>query len=168
VNLPNDFIYVYTAILYPDNEEDVLQYALRISYDSFYTYSNLLYKNYVVAIACVILAAKFLALPTVIDKKFKYLENMKAFSNPPAEEEEFNKRLLNFENKSFHLVDIEMETDGTNTNLKNEYSYFDILEWNKKVHPNLELDDLSSCINMIIEYYEDCKKIDKVEKSEKK
>lgn len=147
VHLPKDYIIVYSAILYPDNEEDILEFALRISCDSFFTYINLIYKNYVVAVACVIVAAMFLSLPTIMDKNFKGLENMKVFADPPATEEEFNRRLLCFENRSLCK---ELRT--------NSETYFDILEWNKKVHPYLEIEDLLDCLNMIYEFYDDLKK----------
>ena len=145
VNLPNEFVYVYSSILYPDNEVDVLRYSLRICYDSFFTYVNLLYKNYVVAICCIIIAAKFLCLPTIMDKNFKHLDNMKDFHLPPAMEEEFNRRLLCFENKSLNVE---------NKNYVNE-SYYDILDWNKKIHPYLEIDDLTDCLKMIVDFYEE-------------
>ncbi len=115
-----------------------------------------------VAVACIILAAKFLALPTPLDKNFRNIENMKMFSMPPATEEEFNKRLLNYENKSFHL-DNTVFFGGSITS--NENSYFDILEWNKKIHPYMEMDDLIDCINVIVGYYEDAMKNDKTEKN---
>lgn len=162
--MPIDFICVYTVILYPENEDEISQYALRIFYDSFFTYANLLYKNYIVAVASVMLAAKFLALPTPMDKNFRNLENMKMFSIPPATEEEFNKRLLNYENKSFHLYDQNF-TAGNGIPNTNENSYFQILDWNKKIHPNLEAEDLIDCMKLIMEYYEDSMKSDKAEKN---
>ena len=91
-----------------------------------------------------------------MDKNFRHLANMKNFWTPPAMSiEEFNKRLLNFENKSFHL----MENLSPNQSSHNDQSviYFNNLEWNKKVHPGLELNDLMDCISMIIDYYEDLK-----------
>jgi len=163
VSLPNDYLYVYSAILYPENEEEVFQYSLKFSYDSFFTYANLLYNNCIVAISNIIIAAKFLALPTPMDKNFKNLENMRMFSIPPATEEEFNKRLLNYENKSFHRdTKVFMNADGRENS--NESSYFDILEWNKKLHPNLEVNDLEDCIRLIMEYYEDAMKNEKADK----
>lgn len=150
INLPNDFIYVYSSILYPDNEEDIIQYSIRIANDSFYTYVNLIYKNYVVAIACIIVAAKFLSLPTLLDSNFRHLENMKKFSDPiPNSEDEFNKRLLEYENRSFHISLINQK--------ENSSTYFDVLEWNKKIHPYLEQTELMECVKMIVEYYQDCK-----------
>jgi len=118
----------------------------------------------VVAVACIIIAAKFLALPTPFDKNFRNTENMKMFSMPPATEEEFNKRLLNYENKSFHLDNtVFFGLSGSMTT--NENSYFDILEWNKKIHPYMEIDDLTDCIRVILEYYEDGMKNDKTERN---
>jgi hypothetical protein len=51
ISIPHEFIYVYAAILYPDNEEDIVQFSIKISNDSFHTYSNLLYKSYVIAVS---------------------------------------------------------------------------------------------------------------------
>lgn len=147
--LPYDFIYVYSALLYPENEFDISNYAFRIANDSFYTYANLLFKNYVVALSCIILAAKFLAIPGVLDKNFKNIDKMKAFSIPPSTEEEFNKKLLAFENKSFNFSEINENTE----------SYFDILEFHKKLHPYLELNDLYDCIDLIVEFYDDMKNL---------
>jgi hypothetical protein len=128
VNLPNYFIGVYAAILYPDND-DVYSYAMKISYESFYTYANLIFKPYCVAISCIILSAKTLNLPSVMDSNFAHINNMKVFFFPPSSEDEFNRKLLSFENKS-------LETNETGK------SYFDIYEWNKKLHPFLEIKDL--------------------------
>lgn len=155
ISLPNNFIYVYSAILYPDNEEDVVQIAVKVAGDSFYTYANLLYKSYVIAIASIYIAAKVLALPTILDQNFRHLQNMRKFANPPATEEEFNQRLLNFENKSFHIdEDVEIRlNEGTSTSSSN---YFDVLEVNKKIHPYLDYAELLECIFMIMEYYEQC------------
>jgi hypothetical protein len=105
-----------------------------------------------------------LALPTPMDKNFKNLENMKMFSIPPATEEEFNKRLLNYENKSFHLDDKSFMAGNGVQNI-NENTYFDILEWNKKIHPYVEMEDLIDCMNLIVEYYEDAMKYDKADKT---
>jgi hypothetical protein len=128
----------------------VLDFALKISNDSFYTYMGLIYKNYVVAIACIVVAAKFLSLPSVMDQNFKNLENMRSFAEPPVEEEEFNSRLLSFENRSLN-----QSKDNISLNYGNNKSYFDILDWNKKIHPYMNVDDLLNCINMLYETYDD-------------
>ncbi len=149
ISLPFEFIYVYSALLYPENETEIIKFGLRIANDSFYTYANLLYKTYVVALACIVISAKFLNIPSVFDKNFKHIENMKSLFNPPSTEEEFNKKLLNFENKTINFNSLQ----------DNSSSYFDILEFHKKLHPNLELNDLYECIDLIIEFYEDMKKL---------
>jgi hypothetical protein len=139
---PNEFIIVYTTILYPENDSDMLRYALKICNDSFFTYVNNTYKNYVVAISCIMLAAKFLSLPSVNDKSFKNLDNMKALHIPPAEEAEFNERLLTFGNRTMNV-----DRDGG--------SYYDILEWNKKVHPYMSLNELTECLKLLVDFYDD-------------
>jgi hypothetical protein len=149
VSLPNDFIIVYAGFLYPDNEDDIMNYAQRIANDSFYTYAPLLYKNYVVALASIVIAAKFLALPAFTDKSFRHLENMKNFHIQPITEEDYNRRILGQENISFHKDLIDNKSKES----------FEKLEWWKKVHPFLEKEDLMQCVNYICEFYEDCKKI---------
>lgn len=130
----------------------MVQYALKVSSDSFFTYANLLYKNYVIAIASIIIAGSFLNLPPVLDKEFKYLDNMKRFFNPTSNENEFNRKLLNYENKSFHLRN-ELDEEFVKENI-----YFDGLEVHKKIHPYLEYNELADCMKMILEYYDDCSK----------
>jgi hypothetical protein len=88
-----------------------------------------------------------------MDKNFKNIENMKMFSNPPAEEEEFNRRLLNYENKSFNT--------NNDSHIDNSHNYFDVLEWNHKLHPNLPMEELMECMRLIMEYYEDFMKADR-------
>ncbi len=107
-----------------------------------------MFKNYVIAIACIIIAAKFLSLPTLMDKNFKHLDNMKHFHLPPAMEEEFNRRLLSFENKTLNADKV----------LATESSYYDILDWNKKVHPYLELEELGECLKMLVDFYDEANK----------
>jgi hypothetical protein len=141
---PNEFIYVYSAILYPDNEQDIIRYAIKICNDSFFTYGNNVYKNYVVAIACIMLAARFLSLPAISDKSFRHLDNMKAFHIPPAEEAEFNERLIYVTNRS-----VGIEKDMSNG------SYYEILEWNKKIHPYMSVTDLTECLKILTDFYED-------------
>lgn len=142
IELPNDYIYVYSEILYPNNEDDIRDYAIRISNDSYFTYANHLYRSYVVAIASIVIAAKFLSIPTLLCEEFKHLENMKPFAIDNLSEEEFNKRLLNYENRS------QMTIKGDN-------SYFDSLPNLKKIHPALNYEQLVECIKMIVEFYED-------------
>lgn len=112
VELPNEFIYVYSAILYPNNEDDVIQYSLKVSSDSFFTYANHLYKNYIVALASILIAAKFLHLPAYISDDFPYLKNMLEIHCKNESEESFNKCLLNFANKSVNTCQV--NADGEN------------------------------------------------------
>jgi hypothetical protein len=79
-----------------------------------------------------------------MDKNFKHLDNMKHFHIPPATEDEFNRRLVSFENKTLSAEKVNAES-----------SYYDILDWNKKVHPNLELNDLTECLIMMVDYYDE-------------
>ncbi len=74
---------------------------------------------------------------------------MRRFENSLGSEEEFNKKLLNYENKSFHL-----ESDLDDCAAGN--SKFDSLEICKKIHPFIDSDELKECVVMIIEYYELC------------
>ena len=145
--LPFDYIYVYSSILYPDNENDIITTSISVAHDSFFTYANNVYKFYVVAIACIVIAAKILEIPTVIDKDFKYLRNMKSINISGISIEEFEKRLIQFENKG-----VGQET------LNQEDPYFDSLTVAQKIHPKMKLEDLIECVEMILEFYKDAKK----------
>ena len=52
---PFDYIYVYSDLLYPDNEQEIIYLAIKIGNDSYFTYANNIYKNYVVALACLVI-----------------------------------------------------------------------------------------------------------------
>jgi len=166
-NYGNDhpFYYIksYSQILYPNSEEDIIHYSNKICCD-YYTYANLIYKPFVVALASVIFAASFLKLQSVRDDDFSF-KNIKFLYFPPLNEKEFNNELLNYdikENKSRMIgslnslflsnlnsnsMDIEnVNNDNTNNTNNNTISsnnnYFDCLEWYKKLHQYLELEDL--------------------------
>jgi hypothetical protein len=140
-DLPYDFINVYSDILYPDNSEDIANFASKIACDSFFTYANNIYKNYVVALASLVIAAKFLNIPTILDDNFKYIKNMKKFQKKNISEIDFCKALF--------------EYDGKNIDEDNDDGYFEGLELSEKLYPNMKMDDLFDCVKMILEFYED-------------
>ena len=143
VNLPNEFIYVYSAILYPDNEEDVFQYSLKVASDSFFTYANLLFRNYTVAIASILIAAKFLNLPSFLTPDFLHLEKLMRFHSYYQDEQTYYRNLLNFENKSVNASDFQSESES-NSLLK----IFNGLPEYKKVDPFLLWEELEECVKM--------------------
>jgi len=144
---PFDYIKAYSAVLYPSREEDVIHYSNKICCDGYYTNVNLLYKPYVVAVASIILATKILKIPSVMDEDFSNFNNLKFLFFPPLNEREFNKELLNFDNEKLGRQNREGELgefdDNNDDGDSSAKTYFDCLEWNKKVHQYLEIEDLS-------------------------
>ena len=146
---PYDFIYAYSDLLYPDNSQEISNVSIKVAVDSYFTYANNIYKSYVVAIACLVIAAKFLEIPTVFEENFKHIDNMRKIHRKNISIEEFNKELSQYDSQ-FIL----------RRNNKQEYSteeddYFRKLSLHQKLHPSLKIDDLIECIYMIMEYYED-------------
>ena len=154
IDLPFDFIYVYSIILYPDNETDIVHTSVRVANDSFFTYANNVYKNYIVAVSCITIAAKFLAIPTVFDKEFKHIDNMRKLNVKGRSQEEFEKSLISWDNKS---VIIENGNGIDKDRAKGDSDYFDKLTIAEKIHPKMSMDDLIGCIEMIMEFYIDAK-----------
>jgi hypothetical protein len=148
---PFDYIYVYSDLLYPDNEQEIIYFAIKIGNDSYFTYVNNIYKNYVVALACLIISARILDLPSILEKDFKNINNMKKIYKKNISEKEFNKILSQYNNQSY-LKSNENE-EGENKN--DDKNYFENLPLCQKLHPNLQMDDLLDCINLIIEFYDD-------------
>ena len=148
---PFDYIYVYSDLLYPDNEQEIIYLAIKIGNDSYFTYANNIYKNYVVALACLVISARFLDLPSILEKNFKNIINMKKIYKKNITEEEFNKILSQYNSQSY-LKSNENE-EGENKN--DDKNFFENLPLCQKLHPNLKMDDLLDCINLIIEFYED-------------
>jgi len=148
---PFDYIYVYSDLLYPDNEQEIIYLAIKIGNDSYFTYANNIYKNYVVALACLVISARLLDLPSILEKNFKNINNMKKIYKKNITEEEFNKILSQYNNQSY-LKSSENEEGENKTDDKD---FFENLPLAQKLHPNLKMDDLLDCINLIVEFYED-------------
>jgi hypothetical protein len=148
---PFDYIYVYSDLLYPDNEQEIINLAIKIGNDSYFTYANNIYKNYVVALACLVISARLLDLPSILEENFKYINNMKKIYKKNITEEEFNKILSQYNNQSY-LKSNENEEGENQTDDKN---YIESSPLCKKLHPHLKMDDLLDCINLIVEFYED-------------
>ena len=158
---PYDFINVYTEILYPNNEPDMSNLAIKIANDSYFTLANNIYKNYVVALSCIVIAAKFLDIPTILDENFKFLDNMKRVNKRKMTEDEFNKELYQYDCNCWSVKErmnneMEIEKNGEN-------EYYEKLDLAEKLYPNMKMEDLLDCIKMIIEFYENLNK-DKDEK----
>ena len=153
IELPFNFIYVYSTILYPENEMDLIHVSERIANDSFFTFANNVYKSYIVAIASIIIGAKYLEIPTIFDKEFKHIDNMRKVNVKGITEEEFEKRLLAWENKPVEAIDGDVVMEGNED--KENREYFDKLTLTQKIHPKMSLQDLCECVEMIMEYYND-------------
>ena len=148
---PFDYIYVYADLLYPENEQEIIDLGIKIANDSFFTYANNIYKNYVVAISCLILSARFLDIPNILEENYKYINNMKRFHKKNITESEFNIALSQYNNQYY----LKKENDENDINKKEEEEYFEKLNIYQKLHPFLKKDDLSDCIKLIVEFYED-------------
>ena len=147
---PYDLIYVYSELLYPDNDQEISNISVKIANDSYFTYANNIYKNYVVALACIVIAAKFLDIPTILSENFKYIDNMRKIHKKNISVEEFNKALSQYDNQSiFKIKDIIEEEDFYGEN------YFEQLSLAQKLYPCLKMEDLLDCVIMIMEFYED-------------
>ena len=103
-------------------------------------------------LSCLIIAAKFLDIPTILEENFKNIDNMKKIYNKKnISEEEFIKALIQYDNQSMYLIQNHMEEELINE----EDGFFEKLSQFQKLFPNLKSGDLINCMEMIIEYYED-------------
>ena len=152
-NIPQDFpydlIYGYSSLIYPNNEEEISNTAIKVANDSYFTYVNNIYKNYVVALACLVIAARLLDIPTILDENLKNINNMKKINKKNNSENDFERALIQFENKYNEKENGVMEEDEI------EDDYFERLTEAQKLYPGLEMNDLIDCISMILEFYED-------------
>ena len=153
---PYDLIYIYSDILYPNNDQEIANLASKIANDSYFTLANNIYKNYVVAISCIVIAAKFLDIPTILDENFKFLDNMKRVNKRKMTEEEFNKELYQYDSNYWAVKDGNI--DGMEIEKNDENEYYEKLELSEKLYPNMKMEDLLGCIKMIIEFYENMNK----------
>ena len=164
IDLPFDFVYIYCAILYPDNKKDMFDISIKVAHDSFYTYANNIYSLYTVALSCIIIAAKIIELPTLLDKNFDNINNLRKINTIEVRnnEKEFNKRLVNFEN---YIVN----KNSDDVKMKDDDDYFDKLSPSEKAHPLVKVDEILDCIEMINEFYLDMKDLCiKIESDKKK
>ena len=148
---PFDFIYVYADLLYPDNEAEIIDLAIKIANDSYFTYANNIYKTYVVALACLVISSRFLEIPNILEENYKYINNMKRIYKKNISEIEFNKILSQYNNQIYMK---ENENEGNESKNEDE-KYFESLSLCQKLHPSLKMDDLLDCIKLIVEFYDD-------------
>ena len=148
---PFDFICVYADLLYPDNEQEIIDLAIKIANDSYFTYANNIYKNYIVALSCLIISARFLDIPNILEENYKYINNMKRIYKKNITEKKFNKILSQYNNQIFIKDNEKEENESKNEDEK----YFENLTLCQKLHPNLKMEDLIDCIKLIIEFYDD-------------
>ena len=150
---PFEYIYLYSAILYPNNEEEIYNIGIKVCIDSYFTYANNLYKNFVVALACIFFGAKFLDIRHFLEKKFENLNKMKYIHKLNMTENEFINALYHFIDEP---TDFLLNEKGEDIE-KDKDIYFNGLNLDKKLHPFLEMNDLLECIDMIANFYEDIK-----------
>lgn len=146
---PFDYIYVYADLLFPDNEQEIIELGIKIANDSYFTYANNVYKNYVVALGSLVIAAKFLEIPNILEKN-KYINNMKRLHKKNITESEFNKALSQYNNQ----YNLKKEKEDA-IDKKEEEQYFESLNIYQKLHPCLKEEDLFDCMKLIIEFYDD-------------
>ena len=146
---PFDYIYVYADLLFPDNEQEIIELGIKIANDSYFTYANNVYKNYVVALGSLVIAAKFLEIPNILEKN-KYINNMKRLHKKNITESEFNKALSQYNNQ----YNLKKEKEDA-IDKKEEEQYFESLSIYQKLHPCLKEEDLFDCMKLIIEFYDD-------------
>ena len=147
---PFDYIYIYADLLFPDNVQNIILLGIKVANDSYFTLANNIYKNYVVALASLVISAKFLGVPNILEKDYKYINNMKRLHKKNITESEFNSTLSQYNN----LFNIKKEKED-DSNKKEEEEYFEKLNIYQKLHPFLKKGDLSDCIKLIVEFYED-------------
>jgi hypothetical protein len=153
---PFDYIYVYADLLFPDNEQEIINLGIKIANDSFFTLVNNIFKNYVVALGSLIISAKFLEIPNFLEENYKYINNMKKIHKKNITENEFNIALSQYNNQYY----LNKENDENDINKKEEEEYFQKLNIYQKLHPFLNKEDLFQCIQLILEFYDDIKNND--------
>ena len=147
---PFDYIYIYADLLFPDNVQNIILLGIKVANDSYFTLANNIYKNYVVALASLVISAKFLGVPNILEKDYKYINNMKRLHKKNITESEFNSKLSQYNN----LFNIKKEKED-DSNKKEEEEYFEKLNIYQKLHPFLKEEDLFNCIKLIVEFYDD-------------
>ena len=147
---PFDYIYIYADLLFPENVQQIILLGIKVANDSYFTLANNIYKNYVVALASLVISAKFLGVPNILEKDYKYINNMKRLHKKNITESEFNSTLSQYNN----LFNIKKEKED-DSNKKEEEEYFEKLNIYQKLHPFLKEEDLFNCIKLIVEFYDD-------------
>ena len=148
---PFDYIYIYADLLFPENVQQIILLGIKVANDSYFTLANNIYKNYVVALASLIISAKFLGVPNILEKNYKYINNMKRLHKKNITESEFNSTLSQYNN----LFNIKKEKEENDSNKNEEEEYFEKLNIYQKLHPFLKEEDLFNCIKLIVEFYDD-------------
>ena len=148
---PFDYIYIYADLLFPDNVQNIILLGIKVANDSYFTLANNIYKNYVVALASLVISAKFLGVPNILEKDYKYINNMKRLHKKNITESEFNCTLSQYNN----LFNIKKEKEDDSNKKEEEEEYFEKLNIYQKLHPFLKEEDLFNCIKLIVEFYDD-------------
>ena len=150
---PFEYIYLYSQILYPENDQEIYNLGCKICIDSYFTYINNIYENYIVALACIFISAKFLDIKNILDKNFKNIDKMKYIHEKNIDENIFIKSMYQFIDDPVQLLINEKNDDIG----KKKDIYFNNLSLEKRLHPFLKMDDLLDCIEIISDFYEEIK-----------
>ena len=151
---PYDYIYIYSDLLYPDNNQEIANLAVKIATDSYFTYANNIHKNYVVALACMVIAAKFLDIPSILDENFRHINNMKKIHKKDMSIEEFNRAMNQYDILSTYFT---KENKEESSMAEDDDDYFERKTFAEKLYPGLKIEDLIDCVGIITEFYEDMK-----------
>ena len=152
-SFPFEYIYLYSKILYPNNDQEMYNMGCKICMDSYFTYANNIYQNYVVALTCIYISAKFLDIKTILDHNFLNIDKMKYILENNMDENKFINNCNKILDDPTELLINEKEKNFE----KNKDSYFKSLTLDKKLHPLLKMDDLLECIEIISDFYEEIK-----------
>ena len=150
---PFEYIYLYSKILYPNNDDEIYNLSCKICIDSYFTYANNIYQNYVVALCCIFISAKFLDIPNILEKKFKHIDKMKYIHEKNLDENTFINKMYKFVDDPAEIL---LDEKGYGVE-GNKDIYFENLGMDKKLHPFLEMNDLLDCIEMMSAFYEEIK-----------
>ena len=150
---PFEYIYLYSKILYPNNNDEIYNLSCKICIDSYFTYANNIYQNYIVALCCIFISAKFLDIPNILEKNFKHIDKMMYIHEKNLEENTFINKMYKFVDDPAEIL---LDEKGYGVE-GNKDIYFENLGMDKKLHPFLEMNDLLDCIEMMSAFYEEIK-----------
>ena len=175
-NLPIDYIYIYSGILFPINETEINSIGIKIEADSFFTLANNIFHSHVVALSCIVIACQLLEIPSFLENNsfdFSNLRNyyLKILNSNSGNSAYYNRdrdknsiylnpsEVVSLEYFNIKLLEMEFLV-GDDVKLGNKYddTWYDSLPWYKKLHPFVEEFEILTAVNFIVEFYIDIKK----------